>query len=368
MQCKTPVSQNDIDSQLPSLVEAYRKNKCSIRATALQFDVSRATISRRIDRARELGLLESSEKTEWGEIAQMIDMSEASEPIFDPPSLVQEDIPIDELIERRVHDFKRKAEAYESRKLIPIRVKEPGPIGLIVFGDPHVDDDGCDWPSLLRDVEIAKQTPGMMAGNVGDLQNNWVGRLSRLYGEQSTNKRQAWQLTEWLATEVPWLFLIKGNHDMWTGTGDPLDYMKIPGQGVLEEWSVRMALHLPNGREVRVNCRHDFPGHSQWNLVHGVSKAAQMHYSDHILLAGHKHVSGYNIVMQRDGMLSHCIRIGGYKKYDSYAKVGGFEDHNFASSCVCVIDPDATTATGLVQVFWDVEYAADYLTFLKKKV
>ena len=28
-------------------------------------------------------------------------------------------------------------------------------IGVIVFGDPHVDDDGCDWPALLRDVELS---------------------------------------------------------------------------------------------------------------------------------------------------------------------------------------------------------------------
>mgnify|MGYP001392947328 CR=1 FL=1 len=35
---------------------------------------------------------------------------------------------------------------------------------------------------------------------------------------------------------------------------------------------------------------------------------------------------------------------------------------------VGVINPEAETATGLVQIFWDVEYAADYLTFLKKKV
>ena len=360
--------QTSIDEQLPEVVRVYRETGCSARGTAEKLKVSRHTIMRRVARAIELGMLSPDEKLQWGEIAQMSYESEKPDPLFEPPSLVQEDIPVEELIERRLHDFQRKAEAYESRKLIPIKIKEPGPIGLIVFGDPHVDDDGCDWPSLLRDVEIAKKTPGMVAGNVGDLQNNWVGRLSRLYGEQSTSKRQAWQLTEWLATEVPWLFLIKGNHDLWTGTGDPLDYMKIPGQGVLEAWSVRMALQLPNGREVRVNCRHDFPGHSQWNLVHGVSKAAQMHYSDHILLAGHKHVSGYNIVMQQDGMLSHCIRVGGYKKYDSYAKVGGFEDHNFASSCVCVINPEAETATGLVQIFWDVEYAADYLTFLKKKV
>ena len=361
--------QTDVE-ELQGLVAVYRQNNFSVRGTARELGVHRSTIGRRMDEARERGLLEPHEKTGWGEtkrILQNIDGEiERRDPVFEAPELVEEDVPIDELIERRVHDFERKQKAAESRKLVPIKIKKDGPIGLITFGDPHVDDDGCDWPALLRDVEIANKTEGMMAGNVGDLQNNWVGRLSRLYGEQSTSKRQAWQLTEWLATQVPWLFLIKGNHDMWTGTGDPLDYMKIPGQGVLEEWSTRLALQFPNGKEIRVHCRHDFKGHSQWNLAHGISKAAQMHYADHILLAGHKHVTAYNIVMQQSGLLSHCIRVGGYKKYDSYAKVGGFEDHNFASSCVCVIDPDSKTEAGLVQVFWDVEAGADYLNFLRR--
>ena len=356
--------------ELEALVEIYRENKLSCRRTASQLGISRHTIMRRLAKARELNLLGMDERTQWSAGKNVMDKfqerSEDKEPVFEAPLLQAEDVPIDELIERRLHDFQRKQKAVESRKLIPIKIKQTGPIGLITFGDPHVDDDGCDWGALLRDVEIAKNTEGMMAGNVGDLQNNWVGRLSRLYGEQSTSKRQAWQLTEWLATQVPWLFLIKGNHDMWTGTGDPLDYMKIPGQGVLEEWSTRLALQFPNGKEVRVHCRHDFKGHSQWNLAHGIAKAAQMYWNDHILLAGHKHVTAYNIVMQpSDGMLSHCIRVGGYKKYDSYAKTGGFEDHNFASSCVCVINPDSENEAGLVQVFWDVEAGADYLNFLR---
>ena len=170
--------QTNIDEQLPDIVKVYRETGCSARATAEKLKVSRHTIMRRVARAIELGLLSPDEKLQWGEIAQM-SYEKEQEPIFEPPSLVEEDIPIAELIERRLHDFKRKSEAYESRKLISIKVKESGPVGLIVFGDPHVDDDGCDWPSLLRDVEIAKNTPGMMAGNVGDLQNNWVGRLSR---------------------------------------------------------------------------------------------------------------------------------------------------------------------------------------------
>ena len=113
-----------LDEQLPEIVNIYRQNGYSIRATALKVGISRWAISRRIERARALHMLDDFEKTEWGEVKPMTIQEPIQEPIFEPPALVEEDIPIDELIERRVHDFKRKQAAYKSRKLIPVKIKE----------------------------------------------------------------------------------------------------------------------------------------------------------------------------------------------------------------------------------------------------
>ena len=33
-----------------------------------------------------------------------------------------------------------------------------------------------------------------------------------------------------------------------------------------------------------------------WNTAHGVSKASQMGWKDHILTCGHTHVSGYQVI------------------------------------------------------------------------
>ena len=350
--------------EVSEFVVAYRQCGHSVTRTAKELGISRTSARRRCHRAVDLGILSGFEVRETGENSNTIP---AGQNIFDPIELESTpDIPLDELLRRRCEDYERISTAEDDRKLIPIQVRDPGPIGLVFFGDPHVDDDGCNMPQLMRDVETVKTTPGMLAANVGDLQNNRVGRLGRLYGEQSATKRQAWQLTEWLVAALPWLFIIKGNHDMWSGVGDPLDWIKIPGGGMLETWSIRISLQFPNKREIKINARHDFPGQSMWNPAHGMARAAMMGFRDHLLVAGHKHVSAYNIVMDPStDMLSHCMRVGGYKVVDSYAKIGGFIRHNFAPAAVCIINPDAKTEPSLIQVVWDVQLGAEILSALR---
>lgn len=351
-------------AELQQFVNIYREHQYNISKTGQVVGLTRSTAQRMRDAAIIEGLLNSEERRPVGQT----DRAQVQQDVFEPIEFeTSPDIPIDELLRLRCEEFDRKEEAEKERKLIPVKIRQKGPIGLTIFGDPHVDDDGCDMPRLMRDVETVNSTPGMVAGNIGDVQNGWVGRLAHLWGEQSTSKRQAWQLTEWLITAVPWLFLTKGNHDLWSGTGDPLNWMKMSGGGVMDDWSTRLGLQFPNGREIRINARHDFPGHSMWNPAHAMSKAAMTGFRDHVLIAGHKHTSAYNIVMDpTNDMLSHCIRVGGYKLIDTYARVGGFLKHNFAPSCVIIIDPDAENETDLIQVFWSVQKGAEYLTHLRE--
>lgn len=349
------------EEALESLVCAFRANGRSQRKTAQILGKSRSTVREQLKRAVDEGLLKPEEFRSRKDIGMDFD------PGFSTAPLPTGDIDVEELIDQRLALFERKHKAEEARNLIDVKIKVKGPYALVHFGDPHVDDDGCNWPQLLADLDTVKSTKAMFGCNVGDLQNNWVGRLARLYGEQTTSRRQAWQLTEWLVKEIPWLYLIKGNHDMWTGTGDPLDYMMQGGPGVMEAWSIRLNLISPNGREVRVNARHDFPGHSQWNPTHGPMKAAQFGWRDHILVCGHKHTSGYGILQDpASGLISHAIRAAGYKHIDSYAKVGGFLTQNFGPAAVTIVDPDAEKESGLVTVLWDVQTAAEYLNYLRK--
>jgi len=592
----------------------------------------------------------------------------------------------DELLERRTAEWDRVDAAKKARRLINVKVKMGGPIGLMHFGDPHVDDPGTNIRLLREHVDIVNRTDGLFGGNIGDLQNNWVGRLARLYSEQSTSAQEAWVLVEWLVNSIDWLYLIRGNHDChsedtealtrrgwksysdiqaddevfginpetdrgewqrisefvdrevdeelvriescpidllctsghrvmyrpksnnelkfktageflndkpqyriplatsydggcalsddwiklvgllmadghykkghgyvsfsqkdvseivgltkrlgfnpriahrpsrpafgkpsgyyeptqeahfcaaesreirkilpsrtevpdwawamsdrqfglfmealmdgdgawnkkdagyladktisifddvqalcamhgwgawiknvkgrterrlnvkrgrtycwtaahskitserykgrvwcltvphgnflvrrngkqhfsgncWSEAGDPLDWMKRGGNGVHEPHGARLNLTFPNGKEIRINARHDFKGHSMWNNVHGPLKAAKMGWRDHILVCGHKHVSGYTMDMDpATGLISHIIRVAGYKIHDRYAIELGLPDGNISPSCVTIIDPSKSDDDpACIQFFADVESGADYLTWLRAR-
>jgi hypothetical protein len=271
------------------------------------------------------------------------------------------------LKERRRKQFEERHAYEEARKLIPVKIKIDGPIGLVFFGDPHIDDPGCDFPRLERDLGIVRRTQGMFGGNVGDMHNNWIGRLTQLYGKQETTEIEAWALVEWMINEINWLFLIAGNHDMWSGSGNPMTWMADKKTGVYEEWSVRMRLDFPNGKEVRINAKHDFPGHSMYNPAHGVARAAMLGWRDHILVCGDKHTTAYQLVQDpAEGLISHAIRCGSYKMHDDYVKVKGFKIQNFAPAVAVIIDPQyEDNDPRLISTFFDVERAADYLEFIR---
>uniref|UniRef100_UPI0035C78F10 hypothetical protein n=1 Tax=Palleronia sp. TaxID=1940284 RepID=UPI0035C78F10 len=127
-------------------------------------------------------------------------------------------IDIEELIERRKEQYARKLEVYEREKIVPIRVNIDGPIGIGFIGDPHVDDDGTDIAQVFEHARLFDgRNPGLFAGNIGDITNNWAGRLARLWADQSTSAAEARALATEYLQMVNWLFFIAGNHDCWQG-------------------------------------------------------------------------------------------------------------------------------------------------------
>jgi hypothetical protein len=284
--------------------------------------------------------------------------------------LPDEELPAEDLLEQRIKQFERRREASVARKLVPIRIKIDGPIGIVHFGDPHVDDDGTDLRQLRDHVNIVNKTEGLFGANLGDLSNNWVGRLARLWADQSTNAKQAWRLTEWLVKSCDWLYLVGGNHDLWSGAGDPIQWMARHISGVHEAWGVRIALQFPNNKQVRVNARHDFSGNSMWNPAHGPMKAIQGGWRDHILTCGHKHTSFIAGPLKdpSSGTLSWAIRCAGYKVLDRYQRELGLPDQNSFPAAVTIIDPRYSDEDPrLVTVLPSVEEGAEYLTWKRKR-
>lgn len=337
------------DDELAKVMFTLKEADGNMAAAAKIMGIPRATLQNRVKVAERRGVV-AREPFE-------------AEPI---PSELQD---IDQIIERRKKQFEIKDRAKIARRLIQVKVKIDGPIGITHLGDPHVDDDGTDIHAIEKHIRIINDTKGFFGGNVGDQQNNWIGRLAALYGQQATSQQEAWALTEWMVTSVQWIYILGGNHDVWSGAGDPLKWMLKNQQGVFENWGARLNLLFPTGKQIRINARHDFPGHSQWNSVHGVSKAAQMGWRDHILTAGHKHTSGYQVLKcPSTGLISHALRVAGFKKWDRYAEQLNLPDQNISPSFSTIIDPQyADDDPRLITTIFDVEEAADFLTWKRSR-
>jgi hypothetical protein len=294
---------------------------------------------------------------------------EAEMPRLDFPVLTSENPTAEELLSLRERETDRVLRAAADRRWMPIAVRDSGPIGVLWYGDPHIDDPGCDIRALQRDVALVKGTPGLYAAAIGDMTNNWIGRLGALYGSQQTTEAQAWILVEWFVKEQAghWLALIGGNHDAWSGVGDPLRWITRHASAHYEPDEVTMRLQFPGGQEFRVAARHDFPGHSFWNPSHGGLRAGQMTHNADLIISGHRHTGGYQMfTVPHSGNICHAVQLGAYKLEDHYARQKGFPNRHIAPSVITVLDPNATPSAR-VQVFHDTSLGADYLTFLRKR-
>lgn len=273
------------------------------------------------------------------------------------PDFPDEDISVEEIIAYQKKRFRKRKESFDSHTWFPVTLKSNKPIGIFWFGDPHVDDDGCDWDILERDIRLCNETEGLYGANIGDTTNNWAGRLVRLYAEQETSVKTARRMAEWLMLDsgVTWLIWILGNHDAW-GDGSAILAEMAKRHGtqklVCHDWEARFSLSFPNGWTPRIYAAHDFKGHSQWNPMHGPMKAGMMGDEADLYVAGHKHNAGYmffeNASRQR---WQHFLRVRGYKFLDDYARRLGLPEQEEGCGAITIFDP----AKQRVSVYLDVE-------------
>lgn len=284
---------------------------------------------------------------------------------FSIPELPDDDLPVEEIVEMRAREFAQKKAHEEATKLIPITIKLKGAIGILHFGDPHLDDDGTDIAEAFRHAALTKSVEGLFGANLGDTTNNWIGRLARLYGQQNMGRKRAIRVAEHFVRSANWLYIIAGNHDLWSGDDDPVRWISQGCQALYAPSEIRLELNFPEGDPFRINARHDFAGQSQWNPVHALMKAFMMGFRDHLFVAGHRHESGYGALKDPDsGIMGQMVRCASYKIYDRYAKEKGFRDQSFGPACVTVIDPALPDKhPDRCKVFWDVDEGVRYLQF-----
>jgi len=272
---------------------------------------------------------------------------------------------VEELIARRAEAYARTHEAHERRRAV-VRLERDGPFALVHMGDPHIDDDGCDWTALLRDVETIAATDQMYAGNVGDTVNNWVGRLVAKWRQQSTTESEAWRLGRWLFQAIPWDYVMLGNHDHWNQGGT---IFRLLAEGAeirsLVDHEARIEYVGPAGGVFRLGVRHDYSGHSMWHPLHGPLKRSKMRPWADLLVCAHKHTWGYHAEETQPGNPTWVLRARGYKRDDEYAAAKDFSEDQYGCSLTTVIDPDASHPAERCHVFVDTAAAADYLEWLR---
>ena len=276
---------------------------------------------------------------------------------------------IGELIQSRIQASERKARRFSkhNRKLtLPAE-----PRGIICLGDPHVDNEGCDFKQLYDDVKLMQSTEGILASCVGDMQDHWVGRMGRLYAESSATAKDGWMLSEWLLKSMQFIALVGGNHDSWSQVPghDPYTWLtRACGVMTYAPDELRLTLHWkdhPDLEPVVWILRHDFKGRSWFHPTHGPMKEGLLDGRAHLLTAGHIHSWGQLTTEHRHQRVTHAIRVRGYKRNDSYAKEKGFHEQDYGASVLIVIDPK-DEGPGRISVFWDLEKGCEFLTHLRE--
>ena len=344
------------------------------REIARRLGIAPSTVHRRLVRAKKLqevksGPIELPEFERWDTLADSprptVQQDDGIEGLlFD----MGEEEPVEKLIQRQTDNYFRQKRRAEQGRITPIRVRDGLPIGICHLGDPHLDDDGCNFPELLRTLETIAKTEGMHASCLGDLANNWVGRLQALYAHQQATQHDAVRLIRWFVKAVPYVYLVLGNHDHWNQSAHLIRAMlsgvKIPS---VVDHQANIEIDFGPGTDpIRLVARHSFRGMSQWNRAHGPMKALKMNPWAQIAIMGHIHIHALHHETSTDGRVTNAIVVRGYKEIDHYADQLGLAPDPYGHSATTILDPKAPP-TERVQVVWDVEEAADRLAWARQR-
>lgn len=286
-------------------------------------------------------------------------------------ALPDRSLPIEDIIAHRERAFEARHAHKKAKLWRRFSVPTRGPYALMFFGDPHLDDDGCNLSLFKAHAELSATTPHLYAVNIGDTTNNWTGRLARLWADQDTSAETARQIARHYLVDsgIPWFLWLHGNHDLWDGpVGKEFFSGVCPEFVAMEDWQAKVTLVSPNGHELRLWAQHNFKGSSIWNNMHGLERAAQMQDWAHIYVSGHHHDAGY-----RQGenpfrrFVYNLLRVRGYKFDDSYADHHGFGEYQHGAAAVAVIDPDANKLNA-VTCFLDPHEGADFLAWKRARL
>lgn len=283
------------------------------------------------------------------------------------PTFSDENESIDSLRKRLVEQYLRKREAAFRKEWFTIKVNEEKPYGFLWFGDPHLDDNGANWPLLEKHIAYANED-GVYCGNIGDTTNRWVGRLIQKYADQSITWSDADRLAEWFMKEagITWLVWLLGNHDAWN-RGSSFYKMIGTNEVPIINWRAKFQIKHPSGSVLKVDASHGRKGKSIYNELHGTLRDAMMGEDADLYVTGHTH----NFAMEHVELAARrkaawLLQVRGYKEMDEYALVNGFPENQLGSAILVIVDPRAGARSIIKNCFEDIEAGMEYLRTLRK--
>lgn len=329
---------------LGHMIEAWKRNHGSFRATARELGCDFTNVSRRIRKAYDAG-----------------------DERIDPALLFEDRIPkshtMEEINRARVElGMRREAKVAKGdwRKASLIhKIKSPTFV-LGFFGDPHMDNPGCDldlFEEELERLDPAQHTYGICIGDVFD---NWVRVLAHA-AQQSTDPYCAWIVFQDMMDRHPFLSLILGNHDIWnTGTANVLtEYMRSAGVLVRRSGG-RLIIETGVGTPLTISARHIWQGSSIYSEAHNLKRAATFgHTSDDIVVGGHYHKGEIREhIRPSDQKVQRLIALDSFKEYDDYANDRGLMSAKRHPVVWCAIDTrEPVTSMSRVLPFYSYDEA-----------
>jgi len=317
----------------------------------------RLAASERVFRSPNWSLYKVSENIE----------GQTSNETFDLPVFPDDDISAEEVLDHLSKRFEKKLRNEDAKTWFEVKIKVPGPIGLAVVGDPHLGTS-CNIPLLRRDVDILRNTEGMLAVNIGDTADNW-GRLVHLYAESDISRPTERKLARWFLKEagIPWAVWLHGNHDTMHSEFATFLKSENVSQIPMIDWRAKFKLCFPGGGEVRIDAAHNHKGTSIYNRLHGQKRAALWDEDADIYVAGHHHTWGMTQEEMDDGRVVWMARARGYKWIDEYATRHNFHRDEYGSTILFVIDPEEENEVRRISAFADLEEGAEFLSWKREK-
>lgn len=339
--------QGPTDAQLKEFVETYRSSGFNVSQTARLAQVPRTTARRWLNFAQDSGFI-GDEATR-----------DPNVPTFESYLAAKE---------RKVRAYQQKKSKGDWRKPVLTQLPE-GPFRLKVFGDPHLDADGCNYELFERNWMEMSPQDGVYGICVGDWFNNWLKALAHLWREESTHPSDAWLLLEHLMDQrgEALIAACSGNHDDWThGPTDPVDLL-MKKYGVLyRQGAIRLLVACGNAKPMAISVRHKWKGNSMYSAAHAILRSAIFGWADELMIGGHIHQDEPRIYVRPDGSISHICQVSAFKEYDVYADVHGLMGPRLSPCWDLVVQPDRpNTDPDKIKIFWNSEDAARYYQAVK---